>query len=165
MAVTDDETVRELALCDVPSVMAARDDMTCRVREILDRIGDKWSLTVISELGNATRRFTELKRGIPGISQRMLTATLRGLERDGLVTRTVYPVVPPRVDYTLTPLGRTLLDTVWTLIRWSLLHVGDIDQARARYDAGHAAQAGDHAGTSPDAHHSQRDPVSAPQVS
>jgi DNA-binding HxlR family transcriptional regulator len=81
----------------------------CRAREILDRVGDKWSLYAIALLGGGTRRFTELKRGIDGISQRMLTVTLRGLERDGIVTRTQYPVVPVRVEYALTPMGRTLL--------------------------------------------------------
>jgi DNA-binding HxlR family transcriptional regulator len=87
----------------------------CRAREVLDRVGDKWSLLVISLLGERTRRFTELRRSIDGISQRMLTVTLRGLERDGLVTRTVHATVPPRVDYALTPMGRTLLDTVRSL--------------------------------------------------
>lgn len=117
--------------CAQPGVS---DEAICRVREILDRIGDKWTVTVINELGHGPRRFSELKRGIPGISQRMLTATLRGLERDGLVTRTVYPVVPPRVDYHLTPLGHTLLDTAWTLMNWALRHVNDIDTARREYD-------------------------------
>ncbi|GAA2896932.1 helix-turn-helix domain-containing protein [Streptosporangium fragile] len=117
------------------AVMAARDDTTCRVRDILDRVGDKWSLTVIAELGKGVRRFTELKHTIPGVSQRMLTVTLRGLERDGLVSRTVHPVVPPRVDYELTTLGRTLLETVWALLDWALQHVDDIDKARADYDA------------------------------
>jgi DNA-binding HxlR family transcriptional regulator len=120
---------------DAPaSVLAERDDATCRVRDILDRVGDKWSLTVIAELGREPSRFTELKRRVPGISQRMLTVTLRGLERDGLVSRTVYPVVPPRVDYELTDLGRTLLDTVWNLLDWALRHVDDIDRARTDYD-------------------------------
>src|SRR4051812_16189065 len=81
----------------------------CHLREVLDRVGDKWSVLVIYLLGDGTRRFTELLRSIDGISQRMLTVTVRGLERDGLVTRTVHPVVPPRVDYALTTLGRTLL--------------------------------------------------------
>jgi DNA-binding HxlR family transcriptional regulator len=115
-------------------LLAARDDRVCRIREILDRIGDKWSLTVIAELGNGSRRFTELKRAIPGVSQRMLTATLRGLERDGLVARTVHPVVPPRVDYELTNLGRTLLQTGWAVIDWSLQHLDEIDKARYEYD-------------------------------
>lgn len=106
----------------------------CEVREVLDRVGDKWSVHVIHMLGGGTRRFSELRRGIDGISQRMLTVTLRGLERDGLVSRTVYPVVPPRVDYELTPLGETLLETVCSLVGWAEAHRGDIDAARERYD-------------------------------
>jgi DNA-binding HxlR family transcriptional regulator len=106
----------------------------CRAREVLDRVGDKWSLLVISLLGERTRRFTELRRSIDGISQRMLTVTLRGLERDGLVTRTVHATVPPRVDYALTPMGRTLLDTVRSLVEWADSHVPEIDAARAAYD-------------------------------
>ncbi|GIH20183.1 winged helix-turn-helix transcriptional regulator [Rugosimonospora africana] len=118
----------------VSEVLSARDSAACRVREILDRVGDKWSLTVVGELGRGSRRFTELKNVIPGISQRMLTATLRGLERDGLVNRTVHPVVPPRVDYELTPLGLTLLDTAWALMNWALDHIEEVDQARIAYD-------------------------------
>ncbi len=106
----------------------------CKAREILDRIGDKWSLSVIHSLGRETVRFMELRRDIPGISQRMLTATLRGLERDGIVSRTVYPVVPPRVDYALTELGQTLLATVCTLMSWSYDHADEIDKAREEYD-------------------------------
>ena len=89
---------------------------TCRARDILDRIGDKWSVYVISLLGDGPRRFTDLLRTIDGVSQRMLTVTLRGLERDGIVTRKVYAVVPPRVDYDLTPTGHTLLATVRQLV-------------------------------------------------
>src|SRR5919204_3528552 len=88
----------------------------CQARDVLSRIGDKWSMYVIVELGEQTRRFNDLKRDIEGISQRMLTVTLRALERDGIVSRTVHPVVPPRVEYRLTPMGRTLLDTVGTLV-------------------------------------------------
>lgn len=106
----------------------------CRAREILDRVGDKWSLLVISLLGERTKRFTELKREIDGISQRMLTVTLRGLERDGIVTRTVYPVVPPRVEYSLTPMGATLMDAASTLVAWAESHLGEIDAARIDYD-------------------------------
>jgi len=80
-------------------------------------------------------RFTDLKRGIDGISPRMLTVTLRGLERDGIATRTMYPVRPPRVDYALTPMGDTLLDAVSTLIRWAHTHLDEIDAARVTYDA------------------------------
>ncbi|HEY7940503.1 MAG TPA: helix-turn-helix domain-containing protein [Candidatus Limnocylindrales bacterium] len=107
----------------------------CRARDVLDRIGDKWSVYVIGLLGDGPRRFTDLLRTIDGISQRMLTVTLRGLERDGLVTRRVYPVVPPRVEYDLSPSGHTLLLTVRQLIDWADEHTGDIDAARARYDA------------------------------
>lgn len=110
-------------------------DTTCRARDVLDRVGDKWSVYVISLLGDGTRRFTDLLRSIEGISQRMLTVTLRGLERDGIVTRTVYPVVPPRVDYALTPMGRTLLATIKELIVWADQHTQEIEAARAQYDA------------------------------
>lgn len=113
----------------------------CRVREILERVGDKWSLFVISCLGDGPQRFTALKRSVDGISQRMLTVTLRGLERDGIVSRTMYPVMPPRVEYELTPLGRTLLDAVGALMAWADAHLNEVDAARAAYDAraAHAA--------------------------
>src|SRR6266513_2077877 len=110
-------------------------DPACEVRNILDRIADKWSLLVICLLADGTRRFSELRREIDGISQRMLTLTLRQLEREGLVTRTVFPVVPPRVDYELTPRGSTLLATVRQLVVWADQHTDEIDGARARYDA------------------------------
>jgi DNA-binding HxlR family transcriptional regulator len=112
-----------------------RDEKLCRVRDVLDRVGDKWSLAVINELGEGSRRFTEIRRGIPGISQRMLTSTVRMLERDGMLTRTVQPTVPPRVDYELTDLGRTFLQTAWSLLGWAFDHVDDIESARRRYDA------------------------------
>ena len=107
----------------------------CDVRQILDRIGDKWSLLVIALLDNRVLRFTELKKTIDGISQRMLTVTLRQLERDGLVRRTVHPVVPPRVDYELTPLGVTLHDTIQALVSWTEKHQNEIAAARATYDS------------------------------
>lgn len=107
----------------------------CEVRQILDRIADKWSLLVIAILDRGTLRFTELRRGIDGISQRMLTTTLRQLERDGLVRRTVHPVVPPRVDYELTPLGVTLHETIQSLVTWTEAHQREIAMARADYDA------------------------------
>ena len=108
----------------------------CRGREILDRVGDKWSVYVVHTLGEAgTLRFSALKRRIEGISQRMLTVTLRSLERDGLVDRTVYPEVPPRVEYTLTELGATLRSVVGELVAWSVAHLPEIDAARERYDA------------------------------
>jgi DNA-binding HxlR family transcriptional regulator len=107
----------------------------CRVREVLGRIGDKWSIFIIFRLGHGPQRFTTLKRAIDGISQRMLTVTLRGLERDGIVSRTMYPVMPPRVDYALTPLGHTLLDAVGALMAWADEHLAEVDAAREAYDA------------------------------
>jgi DNA-binding HxlR family transcriptional regulator len=106
----------------------------CHARQILDRVGDKWSISVIYELGDKTMRFTELRRAIDGISQRMLTSTLRALERDGIDERTVHPVVPPRVDYRLTKLGLTLSETVCRLMSWAVEHGDEIDEARAAYD-------------------------------
>lgn len=113
----------------------------CEVRQILDRIADKWSLLVIALLDRRTLRFSELRRAIDGISQRMLTVTLRQLERDGLVRRTVYPVVPPRVDYELTPLGVTLHDTIQALVTWTEEHQSEIAAARADYDTRAEAEA------------------------
>ena len=106
----------------------------CEVRQILDRIGDKWSLLVIALLDRRVLRFSELSRLVDGISQRMLTLTLRNLERDGLVTRTVYPVVPPRVEYELTPMGATLHETIQTLVAWTESHQDEIAAARTEYD-------------------------------
>jgi len=106
----------------------------CEVRQILDRIADKWSLLVIALLADRTLRFSELKRMVDGISQRMLTVTLRQLERDGLVERTVYPVVPPRVDYALTPMGRSLHATIQALVTWTEAHQDQIAAARDAYD-------------------------------
>jgi DNA-binding HxlR family transcriptional regulator len=106
----------------------------CEVRQILDRIADKWSLLVIALLERRRMRFTELRRQIDGVSQRMLTVTLRQLERDGLVRRTVHPVVPPRVDYELTPLGVSLHETVQALVTWTDTHQREIAAARSAYD-------------------------------
>jgi DNA-binding HxlR family transcriptional regulator len=106
----------------------------CQVRQILDRVADKWSLLVIALLENRRLRFTELRREIDGVSQRMLTVTLRSLERDGLVKRTVHPVVPPRVEYELTALGGTLHTTIRSLVTWTEAHQGEIAAARAAYD-------------------------------
>lgn len=106
----------------------------CRARDVLDRVGDKWSVYVIALLGDGPHRFSELKREIHFVTQRMLTVTLRGLERDGLVVRTVYPSVPLRVEYRLTPLGESLLQTLRALLDWSIVHVDQIDLARQRYD-------------------------------
>jgi DNA-binding HxlR family transcriptional regulator len=115
---------------------------TCEIRDLLDRLADKWSLLVVELLGGGSRRFTELKREIDGVSQRMLTRTLRQLERDGLVLRTVHPVVPPRVDYELTPLGVTLLDAVEPLVAWTRAHREAIASSRAAYDAALDAEGG-----------------------
>jgi DNA-binding HxlR family transcriptional regulator len=107
----------------------------CRgVASILARVGDKWSVLVIMLLGDGPRRFNELRRMVGGISQRMLTLTLRGLERDGLVTRTVFPTIPPRVDYELTDLGRGLQQPVRALGEWAMGHQREIEDARARFD-------------------------------
>ncbi|WP_033434777.1 winged helix-turn-helix transcriptional regulator [Saccharothrix syringae] len=106
----------------------------CEVRQVLDRIADKWSLLVIALLDRRPLRFSELRRAVGGISQRMLTVTLRQLERDGLVERTVHQVVPPRVDYALTGLGRGLHGAVQSLVSWVEAHQDDIAGARARYD-------------------------------
>jgi DNA-binding HxlR family transcriptional regulator len=113
----------------------AHEGADCRgVASILARVGDKWSVFVIMLLGDGPRRFNELKRMVGGISQRMLTLTLRGLERDGLVTRTVFPTVPPRVDYELTDLGRGLSEPVKALGQWAAHHQREIEHARTQFD-------------------------------
>lgn len=104
------------------------------VRRVVDRIGDKWSLYLIGTLQDGPMRFNEIRRNIEGISQRMLTLTLRGLERDGLVVRKVYPTKPPSVDYALTDLGRTLLEPVMGLVTWAQKHTPVILQAQEKYD-------------------------------
>jgi len=109
----------------------------CRaVSEVLSRVGDKWTVLVVSTLGGGPLRFNELRKALGSISQRMLTLTLRALERDGLVTRTVYPTIPPRVDYELTRLGRSLLEPVSGLGVWARKNRLMIQQARSRFDAG-----------------------------
>src|ERR1051325_1042604 len=109
--------------------------VNCPSRQILDRIGDTWSVLVVVMLADGTHRYTELARRIEGVSPKMLTQTLRGLERDGLITRTVHPVVPPRVDYELTDLGRSLLGLMSALENWAETHIDDVESARGRYDA------------------------------
>jgi DNA-binding HxlR family transcriptional regulator len=110
----------------------------CHARDVLARVGDTWSVYILHVLGDAkTLRFNELRREVDGISQRMLTVTLRGLERDGLVTRTVYPEVPPRVEYSLTPLGATLRQLIRGLVTWAGEHLAEVDSARATYDERH----------------------------
>jgi DNA-binding HxlR family transcriptional regulator len=119
----------------VPSDPQGTDNAACRVRTILGRIGDKWAIYVVDRLGQGPRRFTELQRSIDGITARMLTVTLRGLERDGVLTRTAHAVIPPRVDYELTPLGESLLDTIGQLVSWADDHLPEIEAAQADYDA------------------------------
>lgn len=118
-----------------PAELPAPDAGGClATRQILDRIGDKWSLYIVAMLKSGPQRFNALKRGIDGISQRMLTLTLRGLERDGLITRTLYPTIPPRVDYELTDLGRTLLKPVMELVDWANENQAAIAEAHRRFD-------------------------------
>jgi DNA-binding HxlR family transcriptional regulator len=105
------------------------------IRQVLERVGDKWSVLTIGTLRNGPLRFSELRRGVTGISQRMLTRTVRALERDGLVTRTVYPEIPPRVEYELTDLGKTLIPPVLSLAEWAMRNAEEIDQRRSRFDA------------------------------
>ena len=108
----------------------------CRaVSEVLSRVGDKWTILVVGELGQGPRRFNEIRRALGSISQRMLTLTLRGLERDGLVTRTVFPTIPPKVEYELTRLGRSLLEPVSGIGLWARQNRAAIAQARQRFDA------------------------------
>src|SRR2546430_14999125 len=117
----------------IPSSLEMAED--CRaVSEVLARVGDKWTVLVVSVLGEGPKRFNELRRSLGSISQRMLTLTLRGLERDGLVTRTVFPTIPPRVDYALTELGRSLLEPVSRLGLWARQNRSAIHDARRRFD-------------------------------
>lgn len=118
-----------------PSTSHGAAPATCRVRSVLDRVGDKWAIYVVDRLGQGPRRFSELRRGIDGITGRMLTVTLRGLERDGILTRTVHAAVPPRVDYELTPLGESLLNAIAQLVAWADAHIAEIEAAQDDYDA------------------------------
>ena len=112
-----------------------------QVAAVLQRVGDKWSVLVVNVIGERTIRFNELKRQVGGISQRMLTLTLRGLERDGLVTRTVTPTIPPRVDYALTPLGKSLLVPVRALGEWAIANQDVIQRAQRRFDEAETVEA------------------------
>ena len=117
----------------LPSNLHVPED--CRaVSEVLSRVGDKWTILVVSELGSGPKRFNEIRRALGSISQRMLTLTLRGLERDGLVTRTVFPTIPPRVDYELTKLGHSLLEPVSGIGLWARQNRAAIQDARVRFD-------------------------------
>ena len=121
-------------LSDTVPVLADPFDPRCPSRRVLDRIGDRWSVLVILVLSDGTKRYGDLARTIGGVSQKMLTQTLRGLERDGLVTRTVYAEVPPRVEYDLTELGQSLLDAVQGLTDWATTHMVEVVKARTSYD-------------------------------
>lgn len=106
----------------------------CPSRAALDRLADKWSVLLVGALSGGSQRFSELRTSVEGISEKMLTQTLRSLERDGLVTRTVYATVPPRVDYELTPLGRSLNRPMAAVRAWAEQHVNEVQEARAAYD-------------------------------
>src|SRR4051812_11875537 len=117
----------------IPSTLHVPED--CRaVSEVLSRVGDKWTVLVVSTLGDGPKRFNELRKALGSISQRMLTLTLRALERDGLATRTVFPTIPPRVDYELTKLGRSLLEPVNGLSLWARRNRASIVEARRKFD-------------------------------
>lgn len=107
----------------------------CPTREVINRIGDRWSLLVMCALGSGTLRFQQLRRAVDGVSQKMLTQTLRALERDGLVQRDVFASVPPRVDYSLTPLGASLSDSIAAIRDWAYAHMDTIEAARSEFDA------------------------------
>jgi DNA-binding HxlR family transcriptional regulator len=107
----------------------------CPTRQLLDRIGDRWTVLIIGALADGPLRYTALAKRIEGVSQKMLTQTLRALERDGLVIRTVLPVIPPHVEYELSPLGSDLLSTVSVLERWAINHIDDVESAREDFDA------------------------------
>ncbi len=114
----------------------------CPTRHILDRIGDRWTVLIVGALWDGSARFSELRRRIEGVSQKMLTQTLRGLERDGLVHRTVHPEVPVRVEYALTEAGRTLREPLRALEEWSITHLGDVSSSQEAYDRASAGVAG-----------------------
>ena len=120
----------------VPTVFGSPYRADCPTRRILDRIGDRWTVLVVGVLSEGDARFSQLARRIEGVSQKMLTQTLRGLERDGLVRRTVYPEVPVRVQYALTDAGRTLCEPLRALQEWSIAHLDDVTAAQRAQDAG-----------------------------
>ena len=111
-------------------------DADCPSRQVLDLIADKWTAIIIYRLSQGTKRYSELQREINGISQKMLTQTLRGLERDGIVERKVYAVIPPMVEYSLTPLGETLIEPLCKLCKWAETHIPEVEAARNHYDSG-----------------------------
>lgn len=127
--------VPSVLAADLPLPVSSDEHQACPVTDVLRRVGDKWSVLVVVLLGPGPRRFNELHRSVEGISQRMLTRTVRGLERDGLVIRTVYPTVPATVEYRLSALGGSLLAPLSALADWAVLHGDDIAAARAAHDA------------------------------
>ena len=131
--------VSELVRGAPREVLQTSTSEACPLREVLDRVGDKWSVLVVLNLSEGTHRFSALRRRIEGISQRMLTETLRQLERDGIVSRTIFPEVPVRVEYTLTALGETLIAPLEALKGWAEEHPGAIVQAREAYDREHTS--------------------------
>ncbi|MFE0413508.1 winged helix-turn-helix transcriptional regulator [Streptomyces tendae] len=133
-----DRTDEEMAAAAGPCAGIPAEHMAF-VRQVLDRVGDKWSMLIVAVLENGPLRYTDLQRQIPGISQRMLTHTLRQLVEDGLITRTAYAEVPPRVEYALAPLGRGLHEIVMQLIRWAADHHGEIRTHRSRVGTGAAS--------------------------
>ncbi len=112
------------------------DEECVAARDIFDRVGDRWSLYILGQLGGGPVRFNELRRTVEGVSQRMLSLTLRSLERDGLISRTVFPTNPPQVEYALTELGRTLLEPIEALVKWAAAHQDAIETARTKFDQG-----------------------------
>jgi DNA-binding HxlR family transcriptional regulator len=110
----------------------------CPTRQVIGRVGDKWSLLVLYALSTGTKRFSQLRFEVEGISQKMLTQTLRGLERDGLVHRHAYPTIPPKVEYQLTPLGNSLEDVIATVRQWAYAHMDEINDQRGQYDQLHS---------------------------
>jgi DNA-binding HxlR family transcriptional regulator len=121
-----------------PAGPCGHDD--CGIRDVLDRLGDRWSVLVIVELAKGTRRFRELHRAVPGISQRMLTVTTKRLVRDGLVERTVYPTIPPQTDYRLSDMGRSFAGAIAALADWSREHKDGIAQSRGLFDLEHGGE-------------------------
>ncbi|MEV5831024.1 helix-turn-helix domain-containing protein [Spirillospora sp. NPDC052242] len=126
---------------DLPRPVPAAELAACPVGDVFRRMGDKWSMLLVILLGARPHRFNELHRAVEGISQRMLTRTLRGLEADGLVRRDVHPTVPPSVEYSLTPLGRTLLEPLSALADWAVRHEAEINEARSRHASAQTQEA------------------------
>lgn len=132
---TEEGTSKTATHTRVPALAGPEQQPTCELREVLDRVGDKWSVLLMWVLGDGPRRYSELRRAVDGISQRMLTLTLRSLERDGLVLRTVQPTTPPQVSYELTAVGGTLSTQVGGLIQWADRHREYISTSRRMYDS------------------------------